>query len=393
MKKTILFFFAICALLTFSFAQDKIKFEEVNHDFGVKQKGDPTDFTFVFTNIDTKEVALKSVKASCGCTTPNWTSTPVKPNEKGEIAVSYDSKRIGQFTKSITVVYDSTQQPVILTIKGEIKDVEALEENHEGHDHAGHDHAGHDHSSLAPKSLYNYSFPQGALSFEKVAEEVGVLNTDKTHQMTFRVKNTGKETVTFGEFAVNEKVFTNIQYLPKSLLAGQEGVIHITLDGSKATEFGRFSKDFILNTDDKIGAEKRLTITGEFNKVLTEEEKANAPKISFQHLEYNAGAVIAGEKVVHKYVFTNTGKSDLIIESAKGSCGCTVAEPKEKVIKPGQSSEITATFDSSGRIGENIKTITVKSNDPMQENVQLKLTTKVESDPFHAGEVGPSEKK
>lgn len=384
MKKTILFFFAISALLTFSFAQDKIKFEEITHDFGVKQKGDPTDFTFVFQNNDTKEVALKSVKASCGCTTPNWTSTPIKPNEKGEIAVSYDSKRVGQFTKNITVVYDTTQQPIILTIKGEIKDSEHSEgENHEGHDHASHEN----------KSLYNYTFPQGAISFEKVAEEIGVIDTDKTRQLTFRMKNTGKETINFLDNPENDKVFTNVQYLPKTLLPEQEGVVHITLDASKYNEKGRFTKNFVLKTDDKSGANKEIAITGEFNKVLTEEEKANAPKISFQQLEYNAGTVISGEKVIHKYVFTNTGKSDLIIESAKGSCGCTVAEPKEKVIKPGQSSEITATFDSSGRIGENIKTITVKSNDPVQENVQLKLTTKVENDPFHAGDVGPSEKK
>ena len=384
MKKTILFFFAIIALSVVSFAQDKIKFEETTHDFGVHDKGTPTDFTFVFKNMDTKDVALKSVKASCGCTTPNWTSTPVKPNEKGEIAVSYDAKRVGQFTKNITVIYDTTQPPVILTIKGEMKETEQKEEEN---------HAGHDHAAQVQKSLYNYTFPQGNISFEKNAEEVGVIDTDKTRQMTFRIKNTGNETITFTDAPVNEKVFTNLQYLPsKSLAAGQEGLINVTLDATKAVEKGRFTKEIILNTDDKMGGEKKVSITGEFNRVLTETEKANAPHISFTQMEYNAGTVIAGEKVVHKYTFTNTGKSDLIIESAKGSCGCTVAEPKEKVVKPGQSSEITATFDSSGRIGENIKTITVKSNDPTQENAQLKLTTKVESDPFHAGDVGPSEK-
>lgn len=386
MKKTILFLFAICALFAFSFAQEKIKFEETTHDFGVKHKGDPTDFTFVFRNTDVKDVALKSVKASCGCTTPNWTSTPVKPNEKGEIAVSYDSKRVGQFTKNITVIYDTTEKPVILTIKGEIRDT-ATGIVEDDHDHDGHDHAAH-----ANKPMINYPTAQGSLSFEKVTEEIGSLDTDKTRQLTFRVKNTGTETVNFQNNPDNDQVFTQIQYLPISLKAGEEGVVHVTVDAAKYDNKGRFTKKFMLKTDDKLGTDKEIVVTGEFNKVFSELEKATAPHISFTQLEYNAGTVIAGEKVVHKYTFTNTGKTDLVIESAKGSCGCTVAEPKEKVIKPGQSSEITATFDSSGRIGENIKTITVKSNDPMQENVQLKLTTKVESDPFHAGEVGPSEK-
>ncbi|MFN0201796.1 MAG: DUF1573 domain-containing protein [Bacteroidia bacterium] len=125
---------------------------------------------------------------------------------------------------------------------------------------------------------------------------------------------------------------------------------------------------------------------------MSEKEKAEAPNIQFSEVEYTAQNVIAGEKVIHAYKFTNTGKSDLVLEYAKGSCGCTVAELKEKVVKPGQTSEINATFDSTGRVGENVKTISVKSNDPDQEVITLKLTVKVEADPFHAEDAGPSAK-
>lgn len=42
------------------------------------------------------------------------------------------------------------------------------------------------------------------------------------------------------------------------------------------------------------------------------------PNIHFESLTFNFGTVIKGTKVVHEFVFTNTGKSTLVIEKAKG---------------------------------------------------------------------------
>lgn len=380
MKKT---FSTIIVLLVFGWLQGQtggIKFDNVKHDFGTLYKGAPVEHKFEFTNTSAKDVSLVSVKASCGCTTPDWSKEVVKPGAQGSVSAKYDSYRVGQFTKTITVTYDTSSavQPIVLTITGNI-----LDTTHEGN---------HNHPH-PPVSSIVYDFPQGALSFEKINDEVGVIDTDKKRELTYKMKNTGLKRITFVNEPQQENIFTNVRYVPQLLEPGQEGVVNITLDASKYGEKGRFTKKIMLKTDDAGSEMKEITVTGDFNKVLTAEEKAIAPNIEFEQVEYDAGAVIDGEKVVHSFKFTNTGKTDLTIESAKGSCGCTVAEPKDKVIKPGQSSSITATFDSSGRSGVNNKTVTVKSNDPDNENVVLKLTIKVERDPFHAGDAGPVEKK
>ncbi|MCC7302055.1 MAG: DUF1573 domain-containing protein [Bacteroidia bacterium] len=86
------------------------------------------------------------------------------------------------------------------------------------------------------------------------------------------------------------------------------------------------------------------------------------PVISFDHTEHDFGTVTDGEKVTYNFRFTNTGESDLVITSAKGSCGCTVADPPAKPVPPGGEGYISVTFDSQGREGFQKKEVTVVTN-------------------------------
>lgn len=86
------------------------------------------------------------------------------------------------------------------------------------------------------------------------------------------------------------------------------------------------------------------------------------PSIKFEKLEHNFGAIIQGEKVSYTFKFKNNGKADLLINSASGSCGCTVPKFSKEPIKSGKEGEIEIIFDSSGKSGIQSKTITVLSN-------------------------------
>jgi len=68
----------------------------------------------------------------------------------------------------------------------------------------------------------------------------------------------------------------------------------------------------------------------------------------------------------------------LIIRKVNSSCGCTAVSPKEKVIRPGQSSSIKAVFSSGTRVGRQNKSITVITNDPKSPNLVLRVTGEVE---------------
>ena len=41
------------------------------------------------------------LKASCGCTTPNWTKGVIKPGEKGTVTATYNAASPGPFIKQL----------------------------------------------------------------------------------------------------------------------------------------------------------------------------------------------------------------------------------------------------------------------------------------------------
>lgn len=95
-------------------------FSKTQYDFGTfsEEKGKVTH-VFEFTNTGKEPVILQDVKTSCGCTTPNWTKTPVAPGKKGQVEVTYNAKgRPGQFTKTITVTSNAGESRLL--IKGEV---------------------------------------------------------------------------------------------------------------------------------------------------------------------------------------------------------------------------------------------------------------------------------
>ena len=94
-------------------------------------------------------------------------------------------------------------------------------------------------------------------------------------------------------------------------------------------------------------------------------EHANSGKladIKFDNIDHDFGDINSGDKVEHVYKFTNTGTADLVISNAKPSCGCTVPSYTKTPVKPGESGEIKAVFDTAGKSGAQSKSITVTMN-------------------------------
>jgi hypothetical protein len=84
--------------------------------------------------------------------------------------------------------------------------------------------------------------------------------------------------------------------------------------------------------------------------------------VSFSEYEYDFGNIIEGESVTHVFTFTNTGKNDLIIANAVGSCGCTVPVYPKTPVKPGETDSVKVTFNSTGKSGDQNKSVTITCN-------------------------------
>ena len=108
---------------------------------------------------------------------------------------------------------------------------------------------------------------------------------------------------------------------------------------------------------------------------------SESPVMSFDKTLHDFGTIQEGETVETIFTFTNTGKSDLIIVDARGSCGCTVPEyPKNTPIPPGEIGKIRVSFDSSNKPNMQQKTVTISANtDSGRETIRIKAL--VQADP------------
>jgi hypothetical protein len=99
--------------------------------------------------------------------------------------------------------------------------------------------------------------------------------------------------------------------------------------------------------------------------------------IAWDSIERNFGNIKEGEKLEAVFVFKNTGDKPLIIQSAKASCGCTVAEYTKEPVAPGGSGEVKGVFDSQGKPGHQQKSIYVYANTKGSQSHDLTFNVEV----------------
>ncbi len=105
-----------------------IKFENQVYDFGkIPYAGDGTH-VFNFTNEGKSPLVLTNVRATCGCTIPEWNREPIAPGKSDKVSVKYDTRRTGPFTKTVTVQSNASNSTMQITIKGEVQAASAGEE-------------------------------------------------------------------------------------------------------------------------------------------------------------------------------------------------------------------------------------------------------------------------
>jgi LEA14-like dessication related protein len=332
-----------------------VSFEKTEHDFGKisEEKGSVT-YEFKFTNTGGSPVIVSNVKASCGCTTPDWSKDPILPGKSGFVKATYDPKnRPGAFSKSVTVTSNAENSTVVLIIKGDvIPRPRTIEDDY-------------------PQQMGNLRMKSNHLAFTKVNK--GQLKTD-----SLGIVNTGTEpvTVTFDKVPAHITIKTE----PATLKPNQKGRIVATYDPYKVNDWG-FIMDRINVLMNNTFENNNLlsvsaTIEEDFSN-MTPEQKANAPKATFETTNIELGDLGANEKKEMEFRFTNTGKTPLIIRKVKAACGCTAIAPSETEIAPGKSSSVKATFDTTGRSGKQSKTITVITNDPENSTINLRFSGEI----------------
>lgn len=104
-------------------AGPRIQFKEKEFNFGAAGEGERITHIFTFTNIGGKNLEIKEVATSCGCTAAVTSAEIIPPGGGGQIQVIFDlSRRKGLQEKEIYVSSnDPERSMLVLRISGEVK--------------------------------------------------------------------------------------------------------------------------------------------------------------------------------------------------------------------------------------------------------------------------------
>ncbi len=123
MKRYILLLFLIGTTMV-SFGQNsedtkpKFKFEKELINYGKVVQNSNGNRIFTFTNTGKSPLIIKDIKTSCDCAIPKKPTDPIMPGGKGSIEVSYDTSKIGGFSKQITIFSNAKEAIKRIRIKG-----------------------------------------------------------------------------------------------------------------------------------------------------------------------------------------------------------------------------------------------------------------------------------
>jgi hypothetical protein len=360
-----IFMLLIAATLGFALnaqqAQSKMQTE---HDFGkFREEAGRQTYDFMVTNTGTDPLVIQNIVASCGCTTPEWTRSPIPAGGKGKITAIYDPRdRPGSFNKTLSVYSNSKPEVVVLTIKGEVvpreKTVEEL-----------------------------FTFPVGSVRFESNhLAFTNIKKTEKKIRVMQLVNNSGRDAKV--EF-ISLPSHLTIKATPGTLKPGQKGMIEGTFDATKHTGWGNVSDMVKVKINDTIQENVYYYVSAnlvEDFSSMSKEDILNAPVFSIPSTTVDLGKIKGATQNDVEFKFQNAGKSDLVIRHIRSTCGCTAVQQGNQGIgiKPGASSSIKATFNSGSYSGKVTKAIYVYTNDPKNSEIVLMLNADVEQQPATA---------
>ncbi len=317
-------------------------FDSETHDFGkIEELNGKVEHKFVFSNMGNEPLVITNVNSSCGCTAPSWSKEPIPPGGKGFITAVFQPAGInGIFHKTITVNFTDLS-PVTLHIKGEV----------------------------IPKPLGiedKYRFVLGPIRMKQNNVHFQDIYSDEIKSQTIEIFNTSEESI---KITFNEKrampPYIKIVCEPETIQPGKEGYITFTYDAKAKNDWGYVYDRIYFNFNGSNDFNHKINVSAFIKERFSPEMIENPPIFTIiGDKTYDFGKVKQGDKIEYTFKFKNTGKNDLIIRKTKASCGCTAVTLGNQIIKPGEEGSIKAIFNTSGKSGNQNKSITVTTNIP-----------------------------
>lgn len=366
MKKSILLSSLLFMAVSVMAQQAVITFQKTEHNFGKINESDGRVSTiFEFKNEGMEPLVLSNVRASCGCTTPTWTRTPIEPGETGTVTVTYNPKgRPGRFSKTVTITSNASNATTRLYIKGEV-------------------------IPAAAKPANKYPVKMGELSLSQKTMQFGTIKKGSNITRSIEYANLTDDTLTVSVLMNNNDMFLTPVLSLERLRPKESGTLNLNFDAATCKEWGPVTRHIyvMVNGKRELTDDYKINLYANIEEdfsLLTAAERQKAPIAEVVH-EIDLGTLKAGEKASRKVPLKNVGVNTLQLRRlVNNNSGILKVEPARWSIKGGKSTdlkvELTALQSNGTKLGAGNyrRQIEIITNDPQQPKLYIYIKWTVE---------------
>lgn len=310
---------------------------------------------FQFVNDSNEAVAITSVRATCGCTTPVYSTDPVLPGDTATIAVSYDSEgRPGRFSKKVYVRTTASDLRTDLIIKGVV---------------------------VGSESSVKGRFPveAGKLRLRNGAVMFGRLPKGRAKMVFFDGYNRSRDTIT--PHVDYSPEYVEITSVPARVPPGEQMQFNAYFRSDRCPLWGVVTDSITIRSD---AGQPPVTIPlvavlEEDFSVLTPGQMQNAPVARLSTGRVDLGSISPSRSKPYTAEITlfNAGKSPLIVRRIYSEdTGIDVAV-KNSTIKKEKSTVLSVSVDPADSDVIN-KRITLITNDPVSPTQVIRVVGTIE---------------
>lgn len=324
-----------------------LKFNKLIHDFGIFDiKDGKKSFTFTFKNNSNSPILIQTVISSCGCTTPTWTKKPILPGDTGEIHITFlNDQGAYPFEKSLSVYITDIPKPIILRIRGIVKD-----KNYKISD--------------------SYPIGIGPLKMKTTKINAGQISKGISKDFQLDVYNSSKKSIKITASNISKGLI--IESMPQVMAPESSGILLISINPDFTANWGKSQFSAMLKINDKLYNLPKLEfsciIIDNFSK-LTREQITNAPLPMAVKSNVDFGIIKKGQSAEVSFEIKNYGSSDFKIYKAESNSWITVKY--QPVTQPEKSTKILVKIDSKKITGKISETITLITNAPSRPQMNL----------------------
>lgn len=334
-------------------AQPQLSFDQTAQEMGTLLWHTPRSATFTVTNKGTTDLRLLSVRTDCGCTSAEWTRTPISPGAKGTIKVFYDAELLGSFNKGLAVYTNLDDKPVYLRVMGCVSMTTA------------------ETSNEFPIKVGDYFLSTDNVEFDDV-------NRGEMPQFTINLLNTGKKS--YRPELMHLPKYLAAQCDPAVIQPGRMGRIVLTLNSQALPTMGLTQTNVYLSRfmGDRVSKETEISVSAtllpDFEHTYIPSQYA--PSCYLESRQITLSLPEGKNRVKGEILMRNDGKSELQISALQVYNPGISVSVKSRKLAPGQQQKLKITVNSSNAHFKGRRRILLITNDPENPKTVIDVVLK-----------------